>query len=302
MSDLPNAMKTCISALAICIAIPTAQAQEGQTIVLDGYDTNVVTAGWDHVESGTPTVVFEGGSTLPIQLWEPVLNLVAESAPVVAFDPPGVGRSEWTGERPTIEHMNRRLRQLLDLIEASPPYVLVGHSWASWIVRGYEGLFPEDVAGLVLIDPTPPNSQFMASFQEIGAGEAGMDEFNQMMQRMSASWPPPMRAQQQVIAAYEKSRSDPDVPSQSSVPVAVVVAGSYGNAAVPDSLQPSFDLERFFEVLRRRQITAPVEWVRASPNGTFVLANESGHCVHCDDPELVAWAIQRVLSVVGSNP
>lgn len=273
---------------------PYVSAQDVRMVNLDGYGVHVVTAGWEHAAPGTPTVVFEGGSILPAEVWAPVIALVAEEAPVVAFDPAGLGESEWDGEAPTPEHMNTKLHRLLRAVEA-PPYVLVAHSWASWLVRAYAGRYPDEVAGLVLIDPTPPGADFLAAFEEIGAGEAGLDEFYQMLLRLSASWPPPMQAQYAVVASYGERRADPEVPPTPSVPVAVLVAGGEADTAVPDSLRPSFDLDTFFEVLRRRHIVSPVEWVRASPDGTLVLAAESGHCIQCDDPALVAWAIRRVL-------
>lgn len=275
----------CTVVLSLCVAPWAVYAQEDRTVEVAGHAVRVHMAGWEHAALGQPIVVFEGGSTMPIRVWGPVLSSVAEHTPVVAFDAPGVGGSEWDGEHPTVEHMNRRLHRLLESIEAPPPYILVGHSWAGWLVRGYAGRFPDEVAGLVLVDPTPPQA-----------------EFNHMMRVMAASWPPPMQAQQAVIAEYGASRTDPEVPPIPSVPVAVVVAGSYGDAAVPDSLRPAFDLGQFFGVLRRRQISAPIEWVRASPDGTFVLANESGHCIQCDDPQLVAWAIRRVLASVQDEP
>lgn len=281
---------------ALCVSATSALAQTDRTVRLDGHTVRVVTAGWEHATAGQPTVVFEGGSTLPVEVWQPVLASVAEEVPVVAFDPAGVGGSEWDGAQPTLEHMNTKLHRLLEAIEARPPYVLVGHSWAGWLVRGYAGRYPEDVAGLVLIDPTPPQADFLGAFEEIGAGEAALDEFHQMMQDMSSMGPPPVQAQQAVVASYGERRTDPEVPLSPSVPVAVVVAGSFGDASVPDPLRPSFDLGAFLDALRQRQIVSPVEWVRASPDGTLVLAAESQHCVQCDDPALVAWAIRRVLS------
>lgn len=285
-----------LAATTLWISAPCVSAQTGRMVELDGYAVHVVTAGWEHAALGHPTVVFEGGSTLPAEVWAPVLDLMAEEVPVVAFDPAGLGESEWDGARPTLEHMNTKLHRLLEAIGAPPPYVLVGHSWAGWLVRGYAGRYPDEVVGLVLIDPTPPQTDFLAAFEEIGAGETGLDEFHQMMQDMSGMGPPPMQAQQEIIAEYGVHRTDPEVPATPSVPVAVVVAGSYGDATVPDALRPSFDLGAFLDALRQRQIVSPVEWVRASPDGTLVLAAESQHCVQCDDPALVAWAIRRVLS------
>jgi len=37
----------------------------------------------------------------------------------------------------------------------APPYVLVGHSLAGLSVRAFVGRYPDEVAGVVLFDPTP---------------------------------------------------------------------------------------------------------------------------------------------------
>ena len=56
----------------------------------------------------------------------------------------------------------------------------------------YAGRYPDEVAGLVLIDPTPSVADFLAALEEIGVGERGLDELNAMLRRMSTSWPLPV--------------------------------------------------------------------------------------------------------------
>jgi pimeloyl-ACP methyl ester carboxylesterase len=289
-------LKHVVFTAALCVlALPTYG--QSRIIDLDGHAVHVYTAGWEHAAAGQPIVVFESGSTLPIEVWEPVLASIAEGAPVVAFDPPGVGQSEWDGARPTLEHMNTKLHRLLNEMEAAPPYVLVGHSWAGWLVRGFAGRYADEVAGLVLVDPTPPHAASVAAFEEIGAGEEAQGEFNRLMEGLMREVPPPMRAQQEVIAAYGEAATDPVVPATPSVPVVVILGGTYGDPPVPEALRPSFDVKAFLDALKGRQIVSAVEWVRALPDGTLVLAAQNGHCVQCEDPELVAWAVRRVLSL-----
>lgn len=296
MTSLVRLVQTVVTAALLVSALPAYG--QSRMVDLDGHAVHVYTAGWEHAASGQPTVVFESGSTLPIEVWEPVLASVAEVAPVVAFDPPGVGQSEWDGARPTLEHVNTWLHRLLEVIEAPPPYVLVGHSWAGWLVRGYTGRYPDEVAGLVLVDPTPPHAASVAAFKDVGAGEEAQDEFNRMFEGLMRDAPPPMRAQQEVIKAYAEAGTDPEVPATPSVPVVVVLGGTYGDPPVPEELRPSFDTKAFLDAIKGRQIEAAVEWVRASPDGILVLAAQNGHCVQCEDPELVAWAVRRVLSLV----
>ncbi len=273
----------------------TVRAQEERIIEVQGHSINVYTSGWEHLKDGVPTVIFDGGSTVPIKGWGKVITEVAKKAPVVAFDPPGIGKSEWDGQRPTLEIMNQRLYDVLEAIEAKPPYILVGHSWAGWLVRGFAGKYPDEVTGLVLIDPTPSVKSFLAAFKDIGLGETGIEEFSEMTIKLMATAPDPYKARQSVITELHNKHLDPEVPETPSVPVALLAGGKRGDISVPNSIQPSFNLNEYFQALGRHNMLASIEWIRKSPEGLFVISNKAGHCIHCDDPDLVVWAINRIL-------
>lgn len=73
-----------------------------------------------------------------------------------AYDRSGLGWSE-PGPGPFDgESIARELRTLLQSAGESGPYVLVGHSSGGMLVRIYYQLFPDEVAGLVLVDPGIP--------------------------------------------------------------------------------------------------------------------------------------------------
>jgi pimeloyl-ACP methyl ester carboxylesterase len=61
--------------------------------------------------------------------------------------------------------MNEALRALLQQAGLAPPFILVGHSFGAFLMRLYADRWPEEVAGLVLIDP--------ALVQEWGEPEPG---------------------------------------------------------------------------------------------------------------------------------
>jgi pimeloyl-ACP methyl ester carboxylesterase len=46
----------------------------------------------------------------------------------------------------------RELKQLLQAAGEKGPYILVGHSMGGYDIRVYTGLYPDDVAGMVLVD------------------------------------------------------------------------------------------------------------------------------------------------------
>lgn len=72
-----------------CFNAKVVMAQEEFIIEIQGHSINVFTSGWEHLNNGVPTVIFDGGSTVPIAGWGKVLTEVARNAPVVAYDSPG---------------------------------------------------------------------------------------------------------------------------------------------------------------------------------------------------------------------
>jgi pimeloyl-ACP methyl ester carboxylesterase len=103
---------------------------------------------------GEPTVILAhglGGSTLE---WCLVQPRVAEFAKVIAYDRPGFGFSD-PGPLPrTTDRILADLRAALRAVGATPPYVLASHSAGNFEMRLFAFLHPEEVAGMVLIDPS----------------------------------------------------------------------------------------------------------------------------------------------------
>ena len=109
------------------------------------------------VGQGAPTVVLETGLGAWSSYWALVQPGVAVAARVCAYDRAGLG---WSDPGPAPRGAGRiagELHALLQQAGVPGPYVLVGHSNGGLYVRRYAGLYPEDVAGLVLLDATPPD-------------------------------------------------------------------------------------------------------------------------------------------------
>jgi pimeloyl-ACP methyl ester carboxylesterase len=107
------------------------------------------------VESGAgdATVVFESGLGDDWRPWQLVAPEVAEQARVFAYSRPGYGQSEPTTEPRDAEHIVADLRALLAARGYAPPYVLVGHSLGGGYMELFAKAHPEEVAGVVLVDP-----------------------------------------------------------------------------------------------------------------------------------------------------
>jgi pimeloyl-ACP methyl ester carboxylesterase len=103
--------------------------------------------------AGDATVVLESGLGDDWQPWQRVAAEVAEQARVFAYSRPGYGQSEPTTEPRDAEHIVEGLRGLLAARGHAPPYVLVGHSLGGGYMELFAKAHPEEVTGVVLVDP-----------------------------------------------------------------------------------------------------------------------------------------------------
>jgi len=104
---------------------------------------------------GRPLIVLEAGCTCDFSAWAPVFADLAQRSETFAYSRPGYGRSTLVATPRDVTTEARELRQLLRAIGRGPPYLLVGHSLGGLIVQAFAAAHPEEVAGLVLVDPTP---------------------------------------------------------------------------------------------------------------------------------------------------
>ena len=268
-----------------------------RSVVVDGRAVRVQVSGLESRKRGSPIVVFEAGATNSLDAWGSVLPRVAAVAPIVAYDRAGLGRSEWDDETPTPRHVSNRLRRLLEKLGADPPYVLVGHSWGGSLARYFAGYYPTDVVGLVYVDPGPIVTQSLsdevAPFDSIGAGRAGYDAFWSAYATLFARARPAVRAEFDVYRGLmTRAAEERDLRPAPDVPVVVLVAAK----PYPPLPGLPYDAGAHFRADLRQRVRMLQEWALASPRGTLVVSNHTSHAVAREDPELIVWAVSRVLS------
>ena len=108
-----------------------------------------------HVQArgeGTPAVVFEAGIAASSLSWARVQPEVAAFTRTIAYDRAGLAWSDAPSRPITVDAILDDLHAVLATIGVWR-VVLVGHSFGSLIVRAYAARHPEQVAGLVLVDP-----------------------------------------------------------------------------------------------------------------------------------------------------
>ncbi len=105
--------------------------------------------------SGNTTVVFEAGLGDTLDVWRRVQSRVAAGcARTFAYNRAGYPGSPAASGPRDAASIVRELRAELQAQGLAPPYVLVGHSLGGLYLQYYARNFPEEVAGLLLVDAT----------------------------------------------------------------------------------------------------------------------------------------------------
>jgi pimeloyl-ACP methyl ester carboxylesterase len=105
---------------------------------------------------GGPSVILESGISASSLNWRRVQSEVAKFAIVCSYDRSGLGWSELGKESCTPSSLATKLHSLLHAARVPTPYILVGHSFGALIVRAFAAKYPNETAGLVLVDPLDP--------------------------------------------------------------------------------------------------------------------------------------------------
>jgi pimeloyl-ACP methyl ester carboxylesterase len=106
-----------------------------------------------------PTVILDAGSGMASPAWGLVQPAVAAATRVCAYDRAGNGWSEAGPDPRDGRQIASELRALLDRAAIGGPYVLVGHSLGGLYMRAFADAYPNDVAGLALVDSSHPDQR-----------------------------------------------------------------------------------------------------------------------------------------------
>jgi pimeloyl-ACP methyl ester carboxylesterase len=124
----------------------------GQLVDVGGYRLHITCEG-----TGSPTVILlhgNGGTSLD---WYGVQPAIATTTRVCAYDRAGMGWSDAGSGPQDAQQVVRELHTLLTNAGIAGPYVLVGHSFGGLYTRVYADQYPDEVAGMVLVDAAHPD-------------------------------------------------------------------------------------------------------------------------------------------------
>jgi pimeloyl-ACP methyl ester carboxylesterase len=249
--------------------------------------------------SGSPAVILENGLGGSTAAWGHVQPDVAGFTQVCSYDHAGMGYSDPGPSPRTTRRIVHELARLVDRSGISGPLVLVGASLGGFTVRVFASEYAPRVAGLVLVDASHEDQQIdvprVAPLMPLLASAGVLRLAGMSLGLDPASLPPPVRgfaratrfrtagyraAVDEFRHARESAAEVKATRRKLTIPVVVVTAGRGADAE--------------WRALQADQ-------VGLSERGCQVVAEESGHVVAVDQPQIVVEAIRATVSAARGN-
>jgi pimeloyl-ACP methyl ester carboxylesterase len=145
-----------------------AYPMPGQLIDVGGHRLHLSCTG-----AGTPTVVLEPGAGEMSSNLGWITPAVARDTRVCVYDRAGRGWSEPADTAQDGAQIATDLHRLLQRGHVPGPYVLAGHSFGGLYVLTFAARYPDEVAGMVLVDSTAPASAANPATPSPGHGGTG---------------------------------------------------------------------------------------------------------------------------------
>ncbi len=274
-----------------------------------------------------PAVVMDAGQGEPSLAWASVQPAVAEFARVCAFDRAGLGWSEPSPNPRTLANYVEEQHTLLARAGVEPPYVLVGHSAGGLYARVFAHEYPDEVVAMVLVDAGPEDldvrlPESLAKMSRRGYKLSGC--LFPILQLLSSIgflalipgtvgrlWPSPIpegaREAYQAIAASGRrwfetmgqetaamwsvlaSARAMQLPTLGDMPLVVLSRGRTDLSTGPGI--SAEDVEGYKVANEEMQ----AELAALSTRGKQIIAEDCGHHIHMEQPELVIDAIREVV-------
>ena len=248
---------------------------------------------------GSPTVIVDVGLGATSLEWDAVRERVAAHQQICVFERAGYG---WSSLGPWPRTAARNVEDLRDVVQRAgltAPFLLVGHSYGGFDMQLFARLYPHLVAALVLVDAShpeqaerfeaPPYSTRIAPSSSWGIVQLGSQPppdpalspaARALGQFQRENWRPRRTISGELLGFRDTEAELRAAPPLAPLPLVVLSRGK--------RMWPAGDhgdrLEQLWRELQQ-------ELAAQSPLGVHLVARESGHQIHLEQPDAVAYAI-----------
>ena len=275
------------------------QEPPGRLIDVGGYKLHIFCQG-----QGRPVVIFDAGIGGFSMDWVRVQRILEKNVMACAYDRAGYG---WSDEGPsprTTDQIVEELHTLLQNASIPSPYVLVGHSFGGYNMQYFAKAYPGETAGLVLVDSSHPEQVDRLPESPARRERSRSSEMITIFEGQSTFqyYPedviPVLYSILSLRKTYTTQRresinfamSGEQVLRAGPLPDIPLTVITRGKQAWPDN--------PYGNMLELAWLEMQKELVTMTPHGKQIIAKQSTHLIHLEQPDLVSDAILSVVKEV----
>lgn len=297
----------------------------GELVDIGGYKLHLIVEGKNH--SGPTVVFFHGAGDIALN-WNLVLPEVGEFAIAVAIDQAGEGWSEFG-------HGSSLFQQVFDSHKAlkvagyNEPYILVGQSLGGIIANIFAVEYPTEIAGVVLVDATHPDVLLNVFNKDLKVFEWKIfrttandsipavvttplkeipvvstfqpkKDFGDMLDKFSEHdkklfywiynerpWPYVKGYQDYEAEIFDEMHNNKTMYNLIDIPLIVITGGQ----------KEYSDGDEYWTAERQKKYSdsLQLDLLNLSSNSIQIIAENSGHQIHIDEPLIVTEAVKQLV-------
>lgn len=271
----------------------------GQLVKVNGRNMHINCMG-----NKSPTVILDSGAGGFSLEWDKIQQTLSKHTRVCAYDRAGYGWSDMGNLPRTTKKIAHELHTLLQNAGTHPPYIMVGHSFGGFTAQYFARHFNNQVVGIVLIDSSHEEQVYRLPEYDTDAPINSMDQERRTIvtkavlhehfpaenaaraYQLMNQWHSLMTWREEMASYAISSRQLRDIHHEpiNDIPLRILSRGKrvwpyteYGNR-----------METIWIELQK-------EFGNLSNNSRHIIAKESGHSIHLDQPKLTIEVIHEVL-------
>jgi pimeloyl-ACP methyl ester carboxylesterase len=231
---------------------------------------------------GKPTIVIEPAMGESLLSWDTLQIELSRLTTVVTYDRLGLGKSDSTDTPRTIENLSGDLNEFLVKNKIPGPYLFIGHSLGTFIIRKYQKDHTENVVGMILIDPVHEDQfdRLMAikSKEEREKILKGREDFEKSLTTGERN---------EAMQYHQQSAAMRGIKFPNNIPITIIGSFQVGHGATEEDRQIKKEL---FD-----------QWLNQARQIKLTTTTKSGHYIQDSEPELLIDEVKLMIEKLTPN-
>lgn len=286
----------------------------GKMVDIGGYKLHMLEMG-----GGGPTVVLDTGTGCNTLDWSLVQPEIAKFTRVISYDRAGYAWSDESTLARTAQNIVEELHVLLHNANVPKPYILVGHSAGGGHVRLYAEKYPDEVAGIILVDASHedqieklPKVNLPSNLILLGTRLGIWRLISKLPQLRDTIKQYPADIQrvyfsQKTTTKFVKTFLDENARFEESCQQLKAARCSIGSKPLTVITRgKNMTKEESAGLLTEEQVVAGnIAWdelqkdlVTKSTSSKQIIAEKSGHMINCEQPEVIVSAVKEMVDEI----